>query len=245
MSALSPQSGVPATCTACDAPIPSGRDRCPGCGKVYGEWNRCPSCHAIAAVHEARRGFYVCAACSAPRQRQRGTPVDSEFADELWRRSIVQRSFGWALWPVGVAFIGSAAVILGVGQLFESAVAYVSAFAGLLGALGVTALFFARRLGKRALALRDQARRERLLTHLTRARAALTAGEAARALHLRPVEADAALTSLAKSGKLDLDVDDRGTVRYRVLTEEELRRRGLLEDETERAATRADRALDD
>ena len=60
-----------------------------------------------------------------------------------------------------------------------------------------------------------------------RARAAVTAGEAAQALHLRPVEADAALTALAKSGKLDLDVDERGTVRYRVLTEEELRRRGL------------------
>jgi hypothetical protein len=230
-SSLAAQTGVPPKCVACDTAIPSGRDRCPGCGKVYGEWNRCPSCHAIAAVHEARRGSYVCAACGAPRTRQHGTPVDSQFADELWRRSLVTRAGSWALWPVGLGLFGVAAMALGLGQLFESTVAYASAFGGLLGLLGVTALVFARRLGQRAQALREQARQERVLGHITRARAAITAGEAAQALHIRAVEADAALTALAKTGRLDLDVDERGTVRYRVLTEEELRRRGLEVDE--------------
>jgi hypothetical protein len=233
MSALAPQSGIPPKCVACDAAIPPGRDRCPACGKVYGEWNRCPSCHAIAAVHEARRGFYVCAACSAPRQRHRGTPVDAEFADELQRRSLFTRVGSWSLWPVGLSLITSGALVLGVGSFFEGAVAYAAAFAGVLGALGVSALFYARRLGQRARALAAQAREQRLLTHVTRARAAITAGEAAQALHLRPVDADAALTALAKSGKLDLDVDERGTVRYRVLTEDQLRRRGLEAEEEE------------
>jgi len=234
-SALAQQSGIPAKCVACDTAIPAGRDRCPGCGKVYGEWNRCPSCHAIAAVHEARRGFYVCAACSAPRTRQHGTPVDSQFADELWRRSLATRAGGWALWPVGIALIGVAAAALGLGQIFESTVAYASAFGGVLGVLGATALYYARRLGRRARALREQARQERVLGHIMRSRAALTAGEAAKALHILPVEADAALTTLAKTGRLDLDIDERGTVRYRVLTEEELRRRGLeVEAQAER-----------
>jgi hypothetical protein len=230
-SSLAQQTGVPPKCVACDTAIPAGRDRCPGCGKVYGEWNRCPSCHAIAALHEARRGFYVCAACSAPRTRQRGTPVDSQFADELSQRSWLTRAGSWALWPLGIGFSSVAAIALGIGQIFESTVAYASAFGGVLGVLGVTTLYFARRLGKRAQALRAQARQERVLGHVMRARAAITAGEAAQALHIRAVEADAALTELAKTGKLDLDVDERGTVRYRVLTEEELRRRGLPPDE--------------
>ena len=235
-SSLAQQTGVPAKCVACDTAIPAGRDRCPGCGKVYGEWNRCPSCHAIAAVHEARRGFYVCAACSAPRSRQHGTPVDSQFADELSQRSWMTRAGSWALWPLGIVSFGVATIALGIGQLFESTIPYATAFGGLFGVLGVTTLFFARRLGKRAQALRAQARQERVLSHVMRARAAITAGEAAQALHIRAVEADAALTELAKTGKLDLDVDERGTVRYRVLTEEELRRRGLPADEEADAA---------
>jgi len=226
-ASLAQGSSVPAKCAACDAAIPSGRDRCPNCGKVYGEWNRCPSCRAIAAVHEARRGVYVCAACSAPRKRQRGTPVDSQFADELWRRSLMTRVGSWALLPVGAGLLGLSAMVLGVGQIFEAAVAYASVFGGVLGVLGISALYFARRLGRRARALTEQARREKLLSHVMRARAAITAGEAAQALHLRPIEADAALTDLAKSGRIDLDVDDAGTVRYRVLSEEDRRRRGL------------------
>jgi hypothetical protein len=236
MSSSAPGSGVPAKCTACDSAIPAGRDRCPSCGKVYGEWNRCPSCHAIAAVHEAQRGVYVCAACGKPRRRQHGTPVDSQFADELLRRSWITRASGWALWPVGLISFASATLAVGFGTIFESTMPYVSAIGGLLGVVGVSALYFARRLGKRALALAQQARQERVLAQVTRARlAGLTAGEAAQALHIRAAEADAALTVLAKEGKLNLDVDDHGTVRYRVLTEEELRRRGLEEEAEERA----------
>jgi len=239
-----PQAGVPEKCTACDTAIPEGRDRCPGCGKVYGEWNRCPSCHAVAAVHEAQRGRYVCAACGAPRARQRGTPVDAHFADELWRRSLMTRAGSWALWPTGAAFVTSSALAFGVGQIVEYTFAYASAFGGLMAAVGVSALFFARRLGKRARLLMDQARQERVLVQVTRARAGLTAGEAAHALHMKPVHADAALTSLAKTGRLDLDVDERGTVRYRVLTEEERRRRGLaLEEEEEQEALRREREI--
>lgn len=236
MTSLAPQPGVPAKCTACDAAIPAGRDRCPSCGKVYGEWNRCPSCHAIAAVHEARRGMYVCAACGKPRQRQHGTPVDAHFADELTRRSWFARAAGWALWPIGGISFVTAALAVGFGTIFESTMPYVSAIGGLLGVVGVTALFLARRLGKRALALAEQARLERVLTHVMRARASITAGETAQALHIRAVEADAALTALAKTGKLDLDVDDRGTVRYRVLTEDELRRKGLEVEADEQQA---------
>jgi hypothetical protein len=65
---------VPDACPSCGTKIPPGRTRCPGCGKVFGEDNRCPSCNAVTGIVPAGAG-YVCAACSAPRVRLAGTIV--------------------------------------------------------------------------------------------------------------------------------------------------------------------------
>lgn len=208
--------GVPPRCSACDAAIPPGRDRCTACGKVYGEWNRCPSCHAIAAVHETQRGRYVCAACSAPRTRHRATPLDADFAQGLSRRAWLTRAGSYALWPTGFGLGAVGALVLGAGQLIGMITAYANGIGGAFMALGVVAALVARKLGKRAAVLAEQARQERLLMHVRWSRAGVTAGEAAHALHILPAQADAALTLLAKRGEIDLDVDDRGTVRYRV-----------------------------
>jgi hypothetical protein len=207
---------VPPRCTACDAAIPHGRDRCPACGKVYGEWNRCPSCHAIAAVHEKQRGRFVCAACSAPRTRHRSTPIDADFAQGLQRRAWLTRAGAFALWPTGFGLGTVGGLVLGAGQVIGMISAYANGIGGAFLALGAVALLVARRLGKRAAQLAEQARQERLLMHVRWSRAGVTAGEAAHALHILPTQADAALTLLAKRGEIDLDVDDRGTVRYRV-----------------------------
>lgn len=69
--------GAPEKCPTCGADVAPGRTRCPGCGRVSGEDNRCPSCNAIAAVNRVGAA-YLCAACSAPRQRLPGTAVLGE-----------------------------------------------------------------------------------------------------------------------------------------------------------------------
>jgi hypothetical protein len=56
----------------------------------------------------------------------------------------------------------------------------------------------------------------KLVLAAERVQAGVTAADAARALLLRTGEADAALTRLAKQGRVGIDVDDKGVVRYRV-----------------------------
>ncbi|MCZ7683272.1 MAG: hypothetical protein M5U28_32530 [Sandaracinaceae bacterium] len=59
-------SDTPERCPTCGTSVPEGAPRCPGCGRVFGEANRCPHCHAVAAVIP-RGGITVCAACGKPR----------------------------------------------------------------------------------------------------------------------------------------------------------------------------------
>ena len=65
---------APRRCTTCGTQM--GRDamRCPGCGKVFGEINRCHSCNAVAAVTPSGAG-YACLACGAPRKLLPGMTV--------------------------------------------------------------------------------------------------------------------------------------------------------------------------
>ncbi|NOY93050.1 MAG: hypothetical protein GXP55_17840 [Deltaproteobacteria bacterium] len=83
MSASSADTGAgssvgetPARCSTCSTELTPGATRCPGCGKVFGEANRCHRCNAIAAVTPSGKG-YVCLACGAPRQLAPGTTVIS------------------------------------------------------------------------------------------------------------------------------------------------------------------------
>lgn len=205
-------------CPVCDTAIPAGDERCPGCGKVFGETNRCPSCHAIAAVSEVARGRYICAACSAPRKLLPGTAIDSDFADELKRRSSRDRVLAIVFWAVGIPLTIAGGVILGLGQgLLEGAwqVALTALGAPML-ALGLGGMWFARRLGKGSRDMRARALDARLVLAAERSRRGVTAADAASQLLLRTGEADQALTRLAKEGRVALDVDDEGVIRYRV-----------------------------
>ncbi len=67
---------TPPRCSTCGTELAPGATRCPGCGKVFGEANRCHHCNAIAAVTPSGKG-YVCLACGAPRQLSPGTTVIS------------------------------------------------------------------------------------------------------------------------------------------------------------------------
>ena len=68
------------SCPTCGTALPAGAQRCPGCGRVFGEDNRCPHCHAIAAVRAVGDG-YVCTACSKPRERK---PLTTVLGETLW-----------------------------------------------------------------------------------------------------------------------------------------------------------------
>jgi predicted amidophosphoribosyltransferase len=62
-----PPNEIPARCPVCSTEIPPGRNRCHGCGKVFGEDNRCPHCLAVAPVLRTGQGA-ICSACSKPRE---------------------------------------------------------------------------------------------------------------------------------------------------------------------------------
>jgi hypothetical protein len=53
-------------CRVCEERLPEGSLRCVGCGAVYGEKNRCPSCRAVAAA-EPSVGLGRCRVCGHPR----------------------------------------------------------------------------------------------------------------------------------------------------------------------------------
>ncbi|MBN8611404.1 MAG: hypothetical protein J0L92_12495 [Deltaproteobacteria bacterium] len=61
-------------CPTCNFAVPDGREKCPQCGRVFGEANRCPHCHAIASVRSSGKGF-VCSACGKSRELLPGTTL--------------------------------------------------------------------------------------------------------------------------------------------------------------------------
>jgi hypothetical protein len=210
--------GVPERCELCEAVIPPGRERCPDCGRVYGESNRCKACGAIAAVREVEPGRYVCAACSAPRQKGPRTPVDSDFAAELSRKATRDRVLSYVFFPVGGALAAVGASILAMGQAWleggwETALSVVGGGLLLVGSAG---LFLASRWWGAAKRRAARAADAKLVLEVGRAGAGLTVEDAARAAQLPRSDTDARLTALAKQGQLELDVDDAGTIRYRV-----------------------------
>ena len=211
--------GVPQRCELCETRIPPGRARCPGCGKVYGEENRCPACHGITAVREVDRGRYVCAACSAPRTRGPRTPLDSDFAQELSRKSLRNRVLSYVFFPVGGGLAAMGATILEMGQAWLEGAwsAFTSGIGGVMLATGAVGLYVATRAMRSAKELRGRATDQQLKLSVQRAEGGLTVADAAMEARVSAQDADARLTALAKAGEVHLDVDEAGTLRYRVV----------------------------
>ncbi len=217
---------APTPCPTCGTEVPPGAPRCPGCGRVFGEENRCPHCHAIAAVIE-RRGTTVCAACGKPRvgavtlsgDRPRGSVVPASHAGKqagttamLARaRGRTQRAGGVFLLASGIiaAALVAAAIPGGAGI----ALAVLAALIG-VGAGGL-ALRAGARSVERARSLDAEASRA-AVEELARAKGGvLTAGELAQRLRLSVEDADAILTAQVGDGSsVDVEVDEEGVVRY-------------------------------
>lgn len=216
---------TPERCPTCGTSVPEGAPRCPACGRVFGEVNRCPSCHAVAAV--IRRGnITVCAACGKPRA---GATVlgggaaraimpasvrgrDASTTAMLKRgRARAQRLFGVLALAMGVLMAALvAAVIPGTIGLAMAVVVALAATA--VGGLSLRA---GARNSQGADEAALRARETAVLELAERRRGALTATDVANEFGVSVEEADATLTRLVGDGtRVGVDVDDEGVVRY-------------------------------
>lgn len=218
--------GTPEKCPTCFTVVPEGAPRCPGCGRVFGEENRCPHCHAIAAVRSVG-GATVCAACGKPRTGATGlgdtvgggtlVPTTREGKQQstdammLRARGRVQRGFGVLTLAGGV--IAAAALAVIVPGSFGLALAAVGGVLGVgLGALTVRA--GAKNMEK-ARARERQAKELVVVDAAREAGGRLTASEAAAALRVSVAEADELLTAMVGDGsRVDVEVDSEGVLRY-------------------------------
>ena len=201
-------------CPACDTELPADAERCFACGRVQGEENRCPSCHAIAGVVAGSQG-YVCAACGKPRDVRQGQVVLEAPSIPPARTTAPRAGAGLRLLGVAsiaLGVIGAAFSWVLIGGLTGLALAVVVGGAGAV--LGGTSM--------RAGAIRSRARqasasrdREQRILNLAEAEGGdLTATAAARALGLSMVEADEALTAMADGSRVVVELDPDGVVHY-------------------------------
>lgn len=202
----------PERCPTCATEVPDGATRCPGCGRVFGEDNRCPHCHAIAAVI-MRGGKTICAACGKPRAGATilgdGNPRGGSGATVSRARGRAQRAFGVLALGGGIfAAVLAAMVIPGAAGI---------GLAVLGGALGVGIGALSIRSGaqsmEKARAEEERANRAAVLELAEELDGRVTATQAAQALRLSIEEADAVLTAMVGDGsRVDVDVDREGVV---------------------------------
>lgn len=201
-------------CPTCGAGVEEGAAQCPQCKQVFGEANRCDACGALAAAREEAEGRLVCAACGAPRSRLAGTVVLSTYGDSLKQQSRMALIWSWVLrlGAVGAGVFGAA--VGGLQSLFDLGSPALTAGAFVAGAIGL--FFLGGRQRAKSLRLQDVALTRQLLSEVGQLRQGVTAAGAAGALDAPVAEVDAQLEALAKRGEVEMDVDDEGTIRYRV-----------------------------
>lgn len=214
---------IPERCPTCGTKVPAGATRCPGCGRVFGEDNRCPHCNAIAAVKPAGAG-YACTACGKPRERRPGTTVLGEPEPRSSRVSIVPEAATAGVRSGGLRFVGAAFVAGGVAAAALATLILGTGAAGISTALlaGGLAVFLGLRALRRARALDEEARVKerralegRILALAQRHEGELTATIVATDLGVRAEEADRALTALVDGQRVVLEVDETdGTQHY-------------------------------
>lgn len=196
-------------CPSCRSALPPGVDRCPACGTVWGEDNRCPACHALAGVRATRDGF-VCAACSAPRPRLPGTTL----VGARPASPVAERGKATGLRVLGALAIGS-------GVLFATlTAAVVGGVAGVIGAAAVGALGVG---GGMWLMRRSSRPEERAQAHVdaslqdlaAQRQGLLRAKDVAAALGISEAAAEQRLQAVADGLSVGTEVSDEGELVYR------------------------------
>ena len=207
-------SHAPDQCPTCTTAIPAGALRCPGCGRVFGDDNRCPQCSATAAVR--RKGdIFVCAACGAPREVKPETVVLGKERAVRPSTALAARSRGYRV--LGVLGIATGLVAAVGGALVGLGALGIGAGAVLGGAL-MGAGFFALRRASRGNEAASQARQRayesRVLALAAEHQGELLATQVAAKLGVSVDEADAILTGMADGQRVTLEVDPEGVLHY-------------------------------
>jgi len=226
-------SAVPTNCTACGTPIPPGAMRCPACGRIFGEVNRCPSCNAIAAVR-ASGDAYVCAACGAPRDYRPGmllmggpglglVPSPST---KTWAKSVAVTGGAIGLRIASVAAAGASLVVAGIVAVVSGTGVGLAA-GGVIGAAGLALAALLYTLGSRASRtaqrMSSSAEELEILTLAEKLGGSLYATDAARALGISVAEAESRLSALQDGTRVVAEVTPEGLIRFDF---RELRARG-------------------
>lgn len=198
-------------CPTCATLVPPGAERCPQCGRVFGEANRCPHCHAIAGVRPSGSG-YVCLACGGDRSLRPGTTIGSGALAPVPVRRGGLRLLGGAVLGGGVLAAAASTAIFGVSIV---GVPLAIAFGGLAMVAAVGLFRRAARLEDDALTSRRAARAAAAKGLLSQG--ALTSKELAEALGVEVAEADAIASALAAddANGIVADVDETvGVLRF-------------------------------
>ena len=213
-------STIPENCPTCDTKVPQGSRQCPGCKRVFGEDNRCGSCHAVAAVVPSGQGF-KCLACGKPRTLKPGTVVlggdASKDATSLLVDSRTQRGVSWGSRFLGITGIaGGLLLSMAAAVLLPGMVGYVVAGALAVGGVGtgMAALYAGKRSAEAAEARRAQQLRAGIMDLAARHEGQLLATQVAREYGMGVPEADKALTELVDGQRVTLEVSPDGILVY-------------------------------
>lgn len=177
----------------------------------------CPNCRQDAPTIVRGVSAY-CTACGAPRSLLEHTPVNVAGKPSTVGGSVAG-VFGWLILLGGLTVAGTVtallqAIITGgvLGYVLGVPIALFSLFFGLSLILG------GRKLRQSGEAVARSAHEEAIFAIAQRRQGSVLAADVARALSMTEAEADALLTELAKrpDGKVTLEVDDSGELRYMV-----------------------------
>lgn len=198
-------------CPNCRAELLPGANKCHACGSVWGEDNRCPSCHSVSPVTQSRDG-YVCLACGAPRQMLPGTTlVGNEPLSPVAARG---RSTGMRV--LGVLMVGTAITLAALSGAVIGGVGGVVVAAG-IGALGIgVGMRLMRGASAPAVQQRAQAHVAGSLADLARDHGGvLRAKDVAAAKGISEADAEAQLMAIADGMAVGTEVTEDGDLRYR------------------------------
>lgn len=211
---------APTECPTCGTAVPAGANRCIACGKVFGEDNRCPHCHALAGV-VVRSGGFACAACGGAREKKPGTVVLGGGGAGGGRGApmnvAVRRGASVGLRTFGALGIGTGVVLAALAAMIVPGAAGL-VIALILGGAAVGGGAAMLRAGSKHSTEADRqerTRHERSVFELAeQSDGDLTVTETARALGVPVAEADRLLTDMADGSRVTVEVDPDGVVHY-------------------------------
>ncbi len=206
----------------CSTAIPPSADKCIACGAVWGEDNRCPNCHGLAAVRATDDG-YACLACGAPREKKPGTTViggghgfggtvpGGDRVVAARGASVGLRVFG--IMSVAGGVLAAAAVVALAGTGLGALVA-AAAIGGLGVGVGALSMRAGSAAGSHAETVSASAREKSIMELAEKKNFELTVTDLVQELGYSAAQADAALDAMADGSRVSAEVTHDGRVKY-------------------------------